>query len=78
MKKSILLLGILMLVGCGHKIQTQEYYLKHLDEAKQVKKQCEEKYKTIQEYDADENCINAGEAIYKNYLDQQAKAFSKF
>ncbi|HGS5703872.1 EexN family lipoprotein [Vibrio diabolicus] len=46
------------LTGCGEEVKSVEYYSNHLDEAKNVREQCEKETAT-----PSENCKNARKAL---------------
>lgn len=63
MKKAILGLTAcgLIITGCGHKAQTYEYYLEHINEAVDVAKKCQTISKS--EPEVAEDCENANSAL---------------
>jgi len=71
MKKIIILLGIIGLIGCEDKIISQEYYYQHLDEAKQEVAKC-----STSNDENSVNCNNAQRALSKHALKVQEKEVS--
>lgn len=50
-----------ILVGCGEKVMSVEYYAKHPEELEKVIKNCDTK--PVKEQKLDQNCINAATGL---------------
>lgn len=65
MKKTIILpLLCFGLIACSAEVKSVEYYENNIDEANTVAEKCE----ATQGSKNDQNCINAKDALYNNYM----------
>jgi hypothetical protein len=71
MKKYIILLSVIGLLGCEDKLVSQDYYYQHLDEARQEVTKC-----GANKDENSVNCSNARKALSKHALKVQDKDIS--
>ncbi len=65
MKKALILsLLSLTMIACSPEVKSVEYYEANIDEANTVSKKCE----VTQGSKNDQNCINAKDALYNDYM----------